>query len=238
MAALTSLRILSAIDNRLQYLAPDLGRLSRLEDLNLTNNPGLMCPPPEVFKLGVGATRNFLNRVSYGKTHGSIELSGLALENLVLPWDDLQSKLQALVLSRNQLEAMPKEADRCTCLTALWVDSNALTTLPTSFGKLCALKSLALDMNQLAALPSCVCDMTALERLTLDNNVLRFLHPRMSELQSLTLLSAANNRLTMLPASLASISCLRSLTLAGNSLAPLPPALRDRHDIDMDVPKV
>jgi len=93
-------------------------------------------------------------------------------------------------------------------------------------------------MNQLAALPSCVCDMTALKRLTLDNNVLRFLHPRMSELQSLTLLSAASNRLTMLPASLASISCLRSLTLAGNSLAPLPPALRDRHDIDMDVPKV
>ena len=114
MAALTSLRILSAIDNRLQYLAPDLGRLSRLEDLNLTNNPGLMCPPPEVFKLGVGATRNFLNRVSYGKTHGSIELSGLALENLVLPWDDLQSKLQALVLSRNQLEAMPPTPRRAT----------------------------------------------------------------------------------------------------------------------------
>jgi len=177
------------------------------------------------------AIRNFLNRISYGKTHGSIELSGLALENLVLPWDDLQSKLQALVLSRNQLAAMPSEADQCTCLTALWIDSNALTTLPHTFGKLCALKSLALDLNQLAALPACVCDLTALERLTLDNNVLRFLHPRMSELHSLTLLSAANNRLTMLPASLATISCLRSLTLAGNPLAPLPPALRDRHDI-------
>jgi len=238
MAALTSLRVLSAIDNRLQYLAPDLGRLSRLEELNLTNNPELLCPPPEVFKLGVEAIRNFLNRISYGKTHGSIELSGLALENLVLPWDDLQSKLQALVLSRNQLAAMPSEADQCTCLTALWIDSNALTTLPHTFGKLCALKSLALDLNQLAALPACVCDLTALERLTLDNNVLRFLHPRMSELHSLTLLSAANNRLTMLPASLATISCLRSLTLAGNPLAPLPPALRDRHDIDMDVPKV
>jgi len=238
MAALTKLKVLSAMDNRLVHLAPDIGRLSTLVHLNLTNNQELMCPPPEVFKQGVPSILSFLNKIAYGKSHGSIELSGLSLENLLLPWDDLQSKLQALVLSRNQLATIPTEVDQCTTLTALWVDSNLLTTLPPSFGRLCSLKSLALDMNQLGALPACVCDLTALERLTLDNNVLRFLHPRMSELQSLTLLSAANNRLTMLPASLATISCLRSLTLAGNPLAPLPPALRDRHDIDMDVQKV
>ncbi|KAJ1479089.1 hypothetical protein T484DRAFT_1815562 [Baffinella frigidus] len=59
----------------------------------------------------------------------------------------------------------------------------------------------------------------------------------MSELQSLTLLSAANNRLTMLPSSLALISSLRSIALSGNPLAPLPPSLRERHDIEMDVPR-
>ena len=91
----------------------------------------------------------------------------------------------------------------------------------------------------------------------------RFLHPRMSELRSLTLLSAAHNRLTMLPTGLgtptsppspraaemlpdmravggggaAGLSALRSLTLAGNPLAPLPPALRERADIQLDVPR-
>ena len=235
MAALTKLEMLSAMDNRLVSLAPDIGRLSSLVTLNLTNNPDLVCPPPEVCSQGVGDILSFLNKISSGKTTGSIELSGLNLQLLCLPWQDLQSKLQALVLSRNQLAAVPLEVDTCTNLTALWLDSNTLTGLPPSFGKLCALKSLALDLNQLAALPSCVCELTALERLTLDNNVLRFLHPRMSELQSLTLLSAANNRLTMLPASLATIGALRSLTLAGNPLAPLPPGLRDRRDIDIDV---
>lgn len=121
MAAMTKLQVLSVMDNRLVYLAPDLGRLSSLVQLNLTNNPDLMCPPPEVFKQGVQSILDFLNRIAYGKTMGSIELSSLNLENLLLPWDDLQSKLQALVLSRNQMAALPVEVDRCTCLTALWV---------------------------------------------------------------------------------------------------------------------
>jgi Leucine-rich repeat (LRR) protein len=225
------------MDNRLTHLSPEIGKLTSLINLNLTNNPDLTCPPPEVFKRGLPNILAFLNKIACGKTMGSIELAGLSIEILSLPWIDLQLKLQALVLSRNQLASLPTALDHCTSLTALWVDSNSLTTLPASLGKLANLKSLALDMNLMAALPSCVCDLTALERLTLDNNVLRFLHPRMSELQSLTLLSAANNRLTILTASLATISRLRSLTLAGNPLAPLPPALRDRHDIDIDVAK-
>ena len=237
MAALSKLQILSVMDNRLTHLSPEIGKLTSLINLNLTNNPDLTCPPPEVFKRGLPNILAFLNKIACGKTMGSIELAGLSIEILSLPWIDLQLKLQALVLSRNQLASLPTALDHCTSLTALWADSNSLTTLPASLGKLANLKSLALDMNLMAALPSCVCDLTALERLTLDNNVLRFLHPRMSELQSLTLLSAANNRLTILPASLATISCLRSLTLAGNPLAPLPPALRDRHDIDIDVAK-
>ena len=183
MGVMSSLRILSVMDNRLEYLAPQIGRLTSMIDLNLTNNPDLLCPPPEVFKLGVKAILSFLDKISHGIRSGSIELAGLNLVHLLLPWDDLEPKLQAMVLSRNRLESVPTRVDRCTALTALWVDSNQLTTLPPSFGQLHALKSLALDMNQLSALPACVCQLTALQRLTLDNNVLRFLHPRMSELQ-------------------------------------------------------
>jgi hypothetical protein len=58
MAFMTKLQVLSAMDNRLVYLAPDIGKLSSLKLLNLTNNPDLMCPPPEVCKccvcVGVG----------------------------------------------------------------------------------------------------------------------------------------------------------------------------------------
>jgi Leucine-rich repeat (LRR) protein len=74
-----------------------------------------------VLKQGVPSILGFLNKIAYGKTMGSIELSNLSLEHLLLPWDDLRSKLQALVLSRNQLASLPVEIDRCTCLTSLWV---------------------------------------------------------------------------------------------------------------------
>jgi Leucine-rich repeat (LRR) protein len=237
LASLGKLKHLSAMDNRLQRLAPEMCRLSQLDELNVTNNPNLALPPLEVVQAGLKPTLAFLSKVAKGTSHGQVELSGMRLTSLVLPWHQLQDKLQALVLSRNEIAQLPHDTSTLTALTALWLDNNSLTSFPESMGRLHSLKSLALDNNLLTALPTCICSLSSLERLTTDNNQLRFLHPRMSELQSLTLLSAANNRLTMLPSSLALIGSLRNLALSGNPLAPLPPALRERQDIEMDVPR-
>lgn len=127
IAQLTNLTELSLMDNMLKSIAPEVGFLSRLKDLNVTNNERLTCPPPEIYSLGTPTALSFLRRIKRGNTHGQVELAGLQLEVISMPWADLAPTLKALVLSRNLLRSLPDEIGILTSLTAVWVDNNQLS---------------------------------------------------------------------------------------------------------------
>ncbi len=122
------------MDNRITHISPALGSLTRLTNFNVTHNPDLVCPPPEVYTQGVKAILNFLQRVEKGFSHGQVELSSLRIETLSLPWESLAPGLRALLLSRNVIKALPDSVASLTSLTALWVDNNQLSALPSHIG--------------------------------------------------------------------------------------------------------
>jgi Leucine-rich repeat (LRR) protein len=135
VAALTRLKSLSVMDNRITHISPAIGGLTRLTHFNVTHNVDLSCPPPEVYTQGVQAILSFLQKVGRGYSHGQIELAGLRIETLSLPWTSLAPGLRALLLSRNMIKALPDSVCSLTALTALWVDNNQISTLPSNIGR-------------------------------------------------------------------------------------------------------
>lgn len=53
-------------------MAPEIGFLSRLKELNITNNENLSCPPPEIYHQGTQVTLSFLRRITRGATHAQV----------------------------------------------------------------------------------------------------------------------------------------------------------------------
>ncbi|GIL47348.1 hypothetical protein Vafri_4192 [Volvox africanus] len=60
---------------------------------------------------------------------------------------------QALVVSRNSLEALPDELGSCARLEELDAQSNDLAVIPAALGQLKRLKMLQLDNNRIFAVP-------------------------------------------------------------------------------------
>ena len=53
-------------------IAPEIGFLSRLKELNVSNNEDLSCPPPEIYNQGTQVTLSFLRRITRGTTHAQV----------------------------------------------------------------------------------------------------------------------------------------------------------------------
>ena len=105
----------------------------------------------------------------------------------------------SLVLSSNQLTALPPEIAQLTQLQSLDLSSNQLTALPPQIGQLTQLQSLDLAGNQLTALPPEIVQLTQLQSLNLWNNQLTALPPKIGQLTQLRSLNLQGNKLTALP---------------------------------------
>lgn len=120
----------------LTALPPEIGQLTVLTDLRLSNNQ-LTALPPEIGQL-VGLT---LLRL----THNQLTTLPPAIRQL--------TSLTELRLSNNQLTALPPEIGRCGQLSSLYLEYNQLTALPPEIGRCVKLSRLLLDGNPLRTLP-------------------------------------------------------------------------------------
>ena len=161
LGQLTKLEDLGLDGNQLTgFLPPELGQLTKLEDLGLGGNQLTGFLPPELGQL----TKLEDLRLGINQLTGTIppELGQL-------------TKLERLELAINQLTGtIPPELGQLTKLTHLHLGANQLTgTIPPELGQLTNLKHLNLTYNQLTGtIPPELGQLTKLESLALRENQL------------------------------------------------------------------
>lgn len=131
-----TLETLDLSGNALSSLPADLPRLSKLRIIFCSNNaftelPDILGQCPQLSMVGFKA-----NRIR--------EVSGKSLP-LGLRW---------LILTDNQIEALPREIGRCVQLQKLMLAGNRLHALPVEMAACSRLELLRLSANQLTELPA------------------------------------------------------------------------------------
>lgn len=106
---------------------------------------------------------------------------------------DLWSKLETLILSRNQLRTLPDSICLLSCLRRLYLDSNQLECLPSELGRLPALELLSASDNQLETIPDSFTKCISLKKLILINNRLRSLPKGIQYLPKLEAIESRGN---------------------------------------------
>ena len=130
-----TLEVLNLSGNALSALPDDLGRLHRLQVLFCSDNeftevPAVLGQCPNLSMVGFKA-----NRIR------------------TLPAAALTPALRWLILTDNQLVALPPEIGSCQQLQKLMLAGNRLTTLPATLAQCTNLELLRLAANQLTELP-------------------------------------------------------------------------------------
>jgi len=139
---LTNLTRLNLTDSDLTELPPEIGKLANLTILNMKKN-NLTKLPPEIGKLtnlkNFNLSENQLNELpaEIGKLTNltSLDLSGNNLTELLIEIGDMTS-LTELYLNNCNLTKLPKEIGYLTDLTKLELRGNHLTILPIEFENL------------------------------------------------------------------------------------------------------
>ncbi|MXW17882.1 MAG: hypothetical protein F4123_06940 [Gemmatimonadetes bacterium] len=196
-------------------IPPEIGALTKLEDLRITYNPGLggSTIPVELAALP-SLTRLFLN--------------GNGLEGRIPPELGGLSRLRHLTLSQNQLTGpIPSELGDLSNLGWLFLGQNRLTgEIPPELGRLSVFR-LGLDSNELTGeIPAELGEIASLEGLSLGRNRLAgSIPPELGSLQRLYHLSLPHNELTgPIPPELGAATFLNHLDLSGNALTGNLPA--------------
>lgn len=123
-------------DCQLDFLPPEIGRLSNLQNLNISNNQ-LKSLPPEI-----GQLSNLTLLHAYRN-----QLTSLPTEIGQL------SNLKKLDVSYNRLEALPAEIGQLSNLTWFEVSNNKLSSLPVEIAQLQSLTWFDLEANPIQTPP-------------------------------------------------------------------------------------
>ncbi|QKG53401.1 leucine-rich repeat-containing protein kinase family protein [Hymenobacter sp. BRD67] len=147
-----TLEILNLSGNRLSALPPDLSRLHRLQILFCSDNqfttvPEVLGRCPKLSMVGFKA-----NKIR------------------TLPAASLPPALRWLILTDNQLEALPDEIGHCTQLQKLLLAGNRLRQLPQALANCIHLELLRVAANQLTELPAWLLAMPQLTWLAYAGN--------------------------------------------------------------------
>jgi Leucine-rich repeat (LRR) protein len=228
---LTWLQILDLSENELTTLPPQIGQLTLLEALDVSENE-LTTLPPEVGQLRslqtLDLNKNALNELppEIGQLAALLRLKLGQNRFNTLPSEIGRLKsLQTLDLSENQLTTLPPEIGDLAALQSLNLSENRLTALPREIGHLAALEALALRRNGLSRLLLEMVQLTRLQTLDLSGNRLTMLPPEIGQLTALQTLDLSENQLTTLPLEIGQLTALQTLNLSGNQLTTLPPEI-------------
>ena len=215
LGALSDLQSLDLSNNQLSgAIPPELGALSDLQSLDLSNNQLSGPIPPEL-----GALSNLQ----------SLSLWGNQLSGAIPPELGALSDLVELHLGFNELGgAIPPELGALSNLQSLFLYDNQLSgSIPAELGGLTNLTSLDLGGNQLSgAIPAELGALSNLINLVLYSNQLSGSIPsELGGLTNLVVLDLAFNELGgSIPPELVALSNLELLWLEGNQLSGSIPA--------------
>jgi hypothetical protein len=162
-----TLEILDLSGNQLTALPDDLPRLHKLQVIFCSDNPFTELPEvlgqcPRLTMVGFKA-----NRIRH--------VSAKAFP----------PRLRWLILTDNQLDALPAELGHCTDLQKLMLAGNRLRQLPETMGRLHKLELLRISANQFNALPTWLLDLPRLSWLAFAGN------PFCADLEAAALAKAA-----------------------------------------------
>ncbi|MYK65262.1 MAG: hypothetical protein F4022_02205, partial [Gemmatimonadetes bacterium] len=218
-------------NNLTGVIAPELGRLTLLEELRLGSNPLRGPIPPELGNLAnLRSLYLFFTQLTGGIPAELGQLSELEvlwlqrspLTGSIPPEIGELSKLEFLALSESNLRGpIPPELGRLSKLERLYLGSNHLTgAIPPELGDLSRLIVMNLSGNDLRGpIPGELGKLATLEHVWLHNNGLTGrIPPELGDLSSVAVLNLANNDLTgPLPATFGRLSELEYFIVSGNA---------------------
>lgn len=204
---LRELRIRAGTQTQLPY---SIGKLTRLESLQLGDNPDLTGAHKDAWKC-----TTLRSLIAWGNP--ALEELGDGISNC--------TRLTMLSLHDNRLRALPRDIGHLKLLEELLASNNNISKLPRTIGCLQNLQGLDLSGNQLRSLPDQVCVLKKLERLLVSGNSLSTLPGALGNMFRLRVLDASNNELTELPRSIGQLCQLHSMNLSQNMLRILPEEL-------------
>ena len=217
-------------NNLTGVIAPELGRLTRLEELRLTSNPLTGPIPPELGDLAsLRALYLYFTQLT-GEIPAELgQLSALEvlwlfrmpLTGRIPPELGGLSKLQFLGLADLNLHGpIPPELGRLSKLERLYLGFNRFTgTIPPELGDLSRLIVLSLSDNDLTgSIPEELGNLARLEDVWLHNNRLTGrVPPKLGDLSSVNVLNLINNDLSgPLPATFGRLSKLEYFLVSNN----------------------
>ena len=244
---LRNLKYLSLYNTGIKTIPPEMGQLTQLEELHLTDNPltgrlpselgslrnlkrlgiwGSGPLPPEwgqmesLERLIVVGSYTVATRPNHGFSFS--EATPPALEGTLPPeWGQMRN-LQVLSIKGFLSGPLPPEWGQLHKLEKLYLDDLELTgPIPAEWGQMTALRILQISDNLLAGpLPAEIGDMTSLVELRLNNNLITGpIPPEINKLTSLESLYLGGNQLTGPIPDLSEMRSLVYLILGDNRLS-------------------
>ena len=180
--------------NFLQEIPSSIGLITALLILDLTDNPHLSFPPPEILQQGVQAFRIFMNRFESVPGTECVDLSFLQLSQFPAKIIDMHD-LWCLDLSHNQLRIIPSEIGDMKNLEVLHLNHNRLNALPSTIGVLSCLRSLHVNHNRIMHLPHSLAQLHSLAELCLHVNKFHVLPIEIGALPNIKIFTIAENPL-------------------------------------------
>ncbi|GAB5388153.1 MAG: hypothetical protein Alpg2KO_11210 [Alphaproteobacteria bacterium] len=163
-------------------IPPEIGNLSDLTELVLTDGTLTTIPPEIGFLQNLGGLRLFNNQIT-----------------AIPPEIGSLRDLSFFTIYSNQISSLPPEMGNLTELTLLFLSTNNLTSLPTEVGNWSKMQQLRLHTNNLTSLPSSISGWTSMDDLRLHRNDLTTLPAEITGLNTITQLRIFDNEMTSLP---------------------------------------
>ncbi|ELA42221.1 uncharacterized protein VICG_00620, partial [Vittaforma corneae ATCC 50505] len=221
----------------IRFIGSDVGRLVKLEKLDLSFN-NLETLPPEI-----GELKNLQHLGLYGNRLRTLpsEVEELKnLQHLDLRYNEFESfptvirklkNLERLILNGNKFGLFPIEIAELKKLQRLELHDNKLKLLPDEIGGMKELQTLYLGYNEFESFPTVIVKLKNLQHLFLGGNKLETLPVEIVKLKSLQKLNLLKNRFEIFPNVVGELENLKILNLSNNKLETLPDTIGELENL-------